>query len=434
MTENKKPLTPDNTPEEAKNSIDKVADKKATDKKLADKKINTTKTPVQKDKPQVSTHKISKLAIFALIIAIAAPVGHYLWQEQQSATLTNQLKTQLSEQLSRTTSASLSQLKNQMEQSLNDQQALFSEQLRQVKEQTTTDSQVKITQLNNSIAELEMRIKQRQPSDWLLHESEYLIRIAARTLWLEHDTTAAIGLLNDADARLTELNDPAFLPVRELIHQDIKALEIMPKLQTDEIVLALMAMNKQVSILPLALVDLQKTNNQEEDFELSDDINDWQSNLSKTWERFLDDFIRVRQRSGSIDPLMAPEQQEHLKQNLSLKLQLAIWAASERKGDIYHKTLADVEQWLSEFFEMQNSYNQRFMDALNTLQKQHVSYNYPSELSSLSAIRSIMKKSLNPLPSSIVEEIKEQNSNESSVLNTEGGDEDNNQDNDKGEL
>ncbi len=88
---------------------------------------------------------------------------------------------------------------------------------------------------------------------------------------------------------------------------------------------------------------------------------------------------------------MSPAQQAHLKQNLSLKIQLALWAASERKGDIYLKALVDIEQWLNEFFAMEHNYNQRFKKALLSLQKQRVSYDYPSELSSLKAIRTALK-------------------------------------------
>ncbi len=387
MTETKKTLAADKaTTTEAKNTIDKVSEKKLSEKKADAKKVISKKDTGQSQSAQPKT--LSKLAIFATIIAIAAPTGHYFWQQQQSQLITEQLTNKFSQE----NSANLNHFQAQMQQALSTQQSSFAKQLQQVKQQTVNASQEKIAKLDETVSQLEQRIKQRQPSDWLLHESEYLIRIAARTLWLEHDTTAAIGLLKDADARLTELNDPAFLPVRKLIHQDIKSLELMPTLATDEVVLTLMALSKQVAALPLAIEGLGKEDRPANDFELSDNINDWQSNLAKTWQKFLDDFIRVRQRTGSIEPLIAPEQQAHLKQNLALKVQLALWAASERKGDIYHKTLTDIEQWLNEFFAMDNDYNQRFMQALLTLQKQRVSYDYPSELLSLPAIRAILNK------------------------------------------
>ncbi len=390
MTEIKKTLAADKaTTTEAKNTIDKVSEKKLSEKKADTKKADAKEVTSKKDTGQSQPKTLSKLAIFATIIAIVAPTGHYFWQQQQSQLITEQLTNKFSQE----NSANFNHFQTQMQQALSTQQSSFAKQLQQVKQQTVNASQEKIAKLNDTVWQLEQRIKQRQPSDWLLHESEYLIRIAARTLWLEHDTTAAIGLLKDADARLTELNDPAFLPVRKLIHQDIKSLELMPTLQTDEVILTLMALSKQIAALPLAIESLGNSENSPaNDFELSDNINDWQSNLAKTWQKFLDDFIRVRQRTGSIEPLIAPEQQAHLKQKLTLKVQLALWAASERKGDIYHKTLTDIEQWLNEFFAMDNDYNQRFMKALLTLQKQRVSYDYPSELASLPAIRAILNK------------------------------------------
>jgi uroporphyrin-3 C-methyltransferase len=344
--------------------------------KAADPKISTKKT---------ANNKVSKLALVAIVLALGSTTGHYFWQQQQSQLLT--LK--LSEKIDNKNTATFNQYQAQMKQALINQQKIFTKQLQKVITQANDSNQAKMAELNTAVSQLERKSKQSQPSDWLLHEAEYLIRIAARTLWLEHDTTAAIGLLKNADARLADLNDPAFLPVRELVYLDIKSLELMPTLQTDEIVLTLMAMNKQVTMLPLAMVDVAAETNT--NHELSNDINDWQANLTKTWEKFLDDFIRVRQRTGLIEPLISPEQQQHLKQNLNLKIQLALWAASERKGDIYQKTLTDIKQWLTEFFDLEEVTNQHFLTALTHLQTQRVSYDYPSKLSSLTAIRTALK-------------------------------------------
>lgn len=333
---------------------------------------------------------ISKLAIVALIVAIAGTSGLFVWQQQQSQIF--------SQQIQQESDLQLQQYQRENEHALQQQKIIFSQQFDEVVKQLNNTSKVndlkdkRIFELDQAVQQLGKSIQQRQPSDWLLHETEYLIRIAARTLWLEHDTKAAVGLLQDADARLTELDDPAYLPVRELIHQDIKSLELMPKLQTDEIVLALMAMNKQVTTLPLAIVNLGVDEAGDKNLELSDDLSDWQSNLAKTWQKFIDDFIRVSQRSGVIEPLMSPEQQQHLKQNLSLKIQLALWAATERKSDIYQKALTDIQQWFIDFFDMQHPDNQHFVKALSTLKQQRVSYDYPSELSSLVAIRAALTK------------------------------------------
>jgi uroporphyrin-3 C-methyltransferase len=385
MTDKKTPLATEPTQStDTKAPVTKTA--KATDPKVSTKAVDSNR------------NKVSKLALIAIVIALGSTAGHYFWQQQQSQLLT--LK--LSEQIDNKNTATFNQYQAQMKQALIDQQKTFAKQLQQVTTQVNDNNQIndsnqaKMAKLNTAVSQLERKAKQSRPSDWLLHEAEYLIRIAARTLWLEHDTTAAIGLLKNADSRLADLNDPAFLPVRELVYLDIKSLELMPTLQTDEIVLTLMAMNKQVAMLPLAMVDVGAET--DTNHELSNDLNDWQANLTKTWEKFLDDFIRVRQRTGLIEPLISPEQQQHLKQNLNLKIQLALWAASERKGDIYQKTLTDIKQWLTEFFDLEEVTNQHFLTSLTTLQTQRVSYDYPSELSSLNAIRTALKnQTVNPV-------------------------------------
>lgn len=375
MTESKTPLASEKLSE----ATTKVSSSKDSSKK------NGKSSSVPKSS-SASPQKMSKLALFAIIVAIAAPAGHYYWQQLQN----QHLSKTLTSQIDNANNSALSRYKSQIEQALTKQEQSLTKQLQQVTEQIHNASQTKIEELNTTVKQLEQAIKQRQPSDWLLHESEYLIRIAARTLWLEQDTTAAIGLLKDANARLTELNDPAFLPVRETIHQDINALEQMPTLDTDEVILTLMAMNKQVTELPLAIVDLGKKE-QEADINLSDDINDWQTNLAKTWQKFLNDFIRVRQRTGTIEALISPDQQENLKQNLSLKIQLALWAASERKGDIYQQALMDIQLWLNEFFDMESSINQHVANSLANLQNKQINYNYPNELASLTAIRAVLR-------------------------------------------
>lgn len=382
MTESKTPL-----PATKENDVAaKVSSNKKTSKKI-DVKPGTTKTSL----PPTSTNHVSKLAIFALLIAIAAPAGHYYWQQQ----LDQQLSQSLTNTINTENDAALKRYNNQMQQALTRQQHTFTQKLQQITENIQATSQEKIIALETTVQQLEQAIKQQQPSDWLLHEAEYLIRIAARTVWLEHDTKAAIGLLKDADARLNELNDPNYLPVRETIHQDITLLSQMPTLDTDEVILTLMAMSKQVNALPLAMENLNETTEADTHLNLSDDIQDWQTNLAKTWQKFINDFIKVRHRTGAIEPLMSPKQQENLKQNLSLKIQQAIWSVSERKGKLYQQSLQDIQQWVNDYFDLENTLNQQVINTLINLQKKQINFDFPSDLSSLNAIRATLKNQQN---------------------------------------
>jgi len=369
-----------------------IADKKASTPASV-KSEKTAKHPASKTSTSKTEKKSSKTATIAIALAtvsIFSSIGHYVWQQQQNSAL---LLT-MSQQNQQTIQQSQAQLKSSLTAEFNrqlQQQNRTSSQSQQSAKQSHLNSDAQIELLTAQVSQLEQQVSQRQPSDWLVHEAEYLVRVAARTMWLERDTKAAISLLRDADNRLKELDQPKFLPVRALINEDIETLALMPTLKNQEAVLTLMALNKQIPSLALSGVNLTEAlDGTKEDFVLSDDLNDWQENLAKTWQKFLNDFITVRRRTGMVEPLMTPDQQQHLKQNLSLKVQLVQWAASEQKDEIYQQTLLDIQQWLNEFFDMDIAVNQKFYQAIEQLKQQTIYYDYPSDLRSATAIKRLL--------------------------------------------
>ena len=346
--------------------------------------VKQTQQPINK-----ANNKLASLALVIASLSIIAAVAHFIWQQDAN----NQEFLRITEQ----NQQALKQSQSELKQSL---MTAFNEQLQQHKSTSQSqDEASKAQQINDAalsalstqLRQLEQQVDLRQPDDWLIHEADYLIRIAARTLWLEHDTQAAIALLREADSRLKTLARPKYLPVRALINEDIESLALMPSLNTQDAILQLMALNKQIPQLTLAQVKITDAQpSASESLTLSTNIDDWQTNLAKTWQKFLNDFITVRRRTGTVEPLLSPEQQQHLKQNLSLKVQLVQWAASQQKDGIYQQTLLDIQQWLNEFFDMQLTNNQRFYQSIENLKKQTIYYNYPSDLKSLTAIKRLL--------------------------------------------
>lgn len=378
----------------------KIIDKKASDNKKAysDNKLNEqAKLPKQESAAKMPLSKLAIVAVAIAVSAVAASAVHYLWQQEQNLALSKALNEQRQQEIT-ASQANIKKALNtefslQLKQQLAQQQQYFTKQLQEVAQQVHQKNESSVTllrqQLSAQVSQLSQQMTQRQPSDWLIHEAEYLIRIAARTMWLERDTKAAIGLLKEADARLSELAQPKFLPVRALINQDIAALTLMPVLENQQAILALMALNKQVTLLPLAGINLRESldSSTQENFTLSNDVNDWQTNLKKTWQKFLNDFITVRRRTGDVEPLIAPQQQQNLQQNLSLKIQLAQWAASEQNLKVFQQTLLDIQAWIDEFFDMKADINQKFYQSIEQIKSHTISFDYPSDLSSLSAIK-----------------------------------------------
>ncbi|MCO4799137.1 MAG: uroporphyrinogen-III C-methyltransferase [Colwelliaceae bacterium] len=342
---------------------------------------NKSSTSSTKNMTDINTKRISKTAVIALIIALASATGvgslYYLNKKE------NQIQSE--EIISRLTAMN-SANEQRIKQLIADQKVAIEHQVSDAITEISNANQARISQLEQQINLL----KQNQPSDWLIHEAEYLIRIASRTIWLEHDTTAAINLLKDADARIKELNDPQFLSIRQLIREDIEALKLMPTLNTEEVILSLLAMNKQLPKLSFSMANIPESQTVEQDLELSQDTADWRSNLAKTWQKFLDDFITIRRRAGDIEPLMSPNNQQNLKENLALKIQQAQWAASEEKPNLFTQSLNDIQQWLTQYFDLGHLETAKFYQGIQLLKNETISYDYPSKLLSLNAIRKVL--------------------------------------------
>jgi len=386
MTEEKQSLpskAQPKTTQQVKSMDTNSSSTKAGADKPTNAKLVTNKPSSVENKPLTS--KLGAIALLFSLIAIGGTVGHYFWQQQQ---LNQQLNQQQQSNLQAQNILS-DKILTKVNQTLSQQAKANQQKITNIVKIIQAKNQAQVEQLLATVN----RLEQKQPSDWLIHEAEYLIRVAARTMWLERDTHAAIGLLSDANSRLQELNDPKYLPVRKVIFQDIESLKLMPTLATDDVVLALMALTQQVNSLPLAMVHIPQDNSAEQSLALSNDTADWQENLNKSWQNFKNTFFQIRYKKGSVEPLMSPQHQQHLKQNLALKIQLALWAATEQKQAIYLAVLNDIQQWLNDYFDMNDVVNQAFIQRINTLKEQQISFDYPSSLASLQALRTLLATS-----------------------------------------
>ena len=360
-----------------------------------------TATPTEKSTAshaKQSTQKTSKTAVVALIIAllaIAASAGHYYWSEQQKA--------QYSLQLNELVKRQLVENQQQIAQQLLENKQRIAQQFSQSKQANTAELNVlgktleqgeNLTKSHSeTLAQLQQKMASlgnNQPSDWLLQEAEYLIRVASRSLWLEKETSAAISLLNDADLRIKQLNDPQFYALRQIIQQDIAKLALLPTLTTDNTILKLMTLAQQTQKLPLTKTHASANNDQEIDVELSENVSDWRENLAKTWHSITAKFLTISKKSADSKPLMSPEFRQNLRENLNLKLQTAIWAASKMNQEIYQLSLIEINHWLKDYFDMADIANQNFSNTILKLQNEVISAKYPNRLDSLAAVRQLL--------------------------------------------
>ncbi len=232
----------------------------------------------------------------------------------------------------------------------------------------------------------------RRPADWLLAEADYLVRIAGRKLWLENDVSTAMLMMQAADSRLEDIGDPSLFPVRKLIAEDIQALHQVNPVAINSIALALSGMIPQVNNLPLNALKIPEIEENKAQNELSDNIGDWRSNLSKTWDSLVDDFIQIETSEKPILPYLSTKQRWLITEQLKLALSQAKSAALDEQEALYMNALQQATALVVEHFQLDDNSVKQFADALQQLQNTTIARDYPRQLKSTNALKDVIEQ------------------------------------------
>jgi uroporphyrin-3 C-methyltransferase len=293
----------------------------------------------------------------------------------------------------------IAQLQSQLKQA----QTTMKQELSQVKQETiekattvTHKVEVVLGQQQKSIESLQLAIADvegRRPNDWLLAEADYLVKLAGRKLFLEHDVESATQLMESADQRIAALNDPSLVGLRKAMANDITKLRTVPLIDRDGLVLRLTALQQQVDKLPLANALLPEAAAIEKK-QVSDDIANWQNNLMTSLKDFSDNFITFRTRDGNVIPLLSLQQHFYLKENIKAKLETAIKAVYQEQGEIYITSLETAEEWTKAFFNQDDKSVKEFINTLNQLSKIDIQVEYPAKLESQNQLSDVIRERL----------------------------------------
>ncbi len=260
-----------------------------------------------------------------------------------------------------------------------------------------------LEQQQKSIESLQLAvadIKGRRPNDWLLAEADYLVKLAGRKLFLEHDVETATQLMESADQRIAALNDPSLTALRKAMANDITTLKNIPLIDRDGLVLRLISMQQQIDSLPLANAILPADQPQTSQA-VSENIDDWQTNLKNSLKAFADNFITFRSRDGNVIPLLSPTQHFYLRENLQAKLETAIKGVYTEQQTLYRTALDTAAQWSASFFNPDDKAVQSFNATLAQLAQQQVQVEYPVKLQAQQQLADVinerLRRSVSPL-------------------------------------
>lgn len=292
--------------------------------------------------------------------------------------------------------AQVSALQAQLE-TLKSELTTSTQDVKSAVEQRLLSATGKLDQQSNDIKGLQLamsEVKGRRPNDWLLAEADYLTRMAGRKLWLEHDVASATVLLETADNRLAQLNDPSLTALRSAMNDDIASLKAVARVDRDGIVLRLTSLQQMVASLPLANAIVPESLEQPQSETVSESVSDWQSNLMTSLKQFSEHFVTYRKRDGNVIPLLSPEQDFYLQENIKSKLETAIKAVYREQGELYTQSLTMAKDWASQFYNTDDVKTQSFIKGLNEMAGQNIEASYPEQLKSPSLLADLVNQRL----------------------------------------
>lgn len=330
--------------------------------------------------PRKAKNSGTVLGVVAIAIALAVGAGLYMYgkhQAQQQAAASEALASQLSDLQQSAVSDNQSLVKQLATQTsaletARQQQAAMSQQLDELKQ--------KIATISGSDAQT-----------WMLAQADYLVKMAGRKLWSDQDVTTAAALLKSADASLADMNDPSLIDARRALTQDISTLSALSQVDYDGIILKLNQLSNDVDNLRIADNDSDNAPMDSDSGELSSSLREWRQNLVKSWHNFMDDFITIRRRDATAEPMMAPDQDIYLRENIRSRLLIAAQAVPRHQNEIYKQSIDTVSAWTRAWFDSNDASTKAFLSQLDELSQQSVSMDVPEALQSQPLLDKLME-------------------------------------------
>ncbi|MCH6582465.1 MAG: uroporphyrinogen-III C-methyltransferase [Proteobacteria bacterium] len=233
----------------------------------------------------------------------------------------------------------------------------------------------------------------RKRDDWALAETEQLLLIANYRLQLARDVETAVAALRAADGQLQKLADPSLLPTRKLIADEITALQRLDRADIPGIALRLGSMASTLEQLPLHVERRFATAAPVTGVATTESTS--LDTLQQMWRDFLG-LIRIRKTTEGQKPLLPPEQDYFLRENLRLMLYGAQLAMLQGDTGTYTQNLKSARRWIGDYFDTETQVVTNMQEELQALLDEKIVVELPDVSASLGALRDIASKKLAP--------------------------------------
>ncbi|WP_312927760.1 uroporphyrinogen-III C-methyltransferase [Pseudescherichia sp.] len=342
--------------------------------------VEMTPQPEKTEKRDRAIKTSLALSAIAIAIALAAGVGLYGWVKQQTSTQSANSDALVS-QITALQKAQETQ-KTQFEGIIKQQSDALAAAERQQAEQ------------NKQLDELSQKVATISGTDaktWLLAQADFLVKLAGRKLWSDGDVTTAAALLKSADASLADMNDPSLIAARRAITDDVASLSGVAQVDYDGIILKVNQLSNQIDNLRLADNNDDDAPMDNDSSELSSSLSEWRVNLQKSWHNFMDSFITVRRRDETAVPLLAPNQDIYLRENIRSRLLVAAQAVPRHQEETYKQALDNVSSWVRAYYDTDDASTKAFLEEVDKLSQQNITMELPDSLQSQPILEKLMQ-------------------------------------------
>ncbi|MEP6942980.1 MAG: uroporphyrinogen-III C-methyltransferase [Betaproteobacteria bacterium] len=254
------------------------------------------------------------------------------------------------------------------------------------------EAQAKIALLENRLAEsqtqqaaLEALYRELAPSrdEWALTEIEQVLLLASQQLQLAGNVSSALAALQLADAKLQRLDRPQFTPLRRALQRDMDRLKAVPFVDVTGLSLRIDQAIATIDMLPLALEERLPAAPS-----TPPPVNEaaWRRFVREVWAD-LRGLVRIENLDRPEAPLLAPQQQYFLRENLRLRLMAARFDLFSRDQASFRADLAAAEAWLRKYFDARSAQVQALIMLTRQLQSTDMAVEVPDLVRSLEAVR-----------------------------------------------
>lgn len=264
-----------------------------------------------------------------------------------------------------------------------------------------TQSQDQVRELAGKVATLEIRYAEAQNQraalealyndltvsrdETALAEVEQMLLIAAQQLQLSGNVKAALIAMQSADARLQRMDRPAFNGLRKAISLDMDKLRILPNVDVAALNFQLDNLMGAVDGLPLVY---QQRNGTIEDQPVVPPKSQTatQRLLREVWQEARQ-LVRIVDTGKAEIPLLPPNQEFFLRENIKLRLLSARLALLSRDEESFKAELKTVQLWVARHFDVKSNDSVRMSAGLKKLAASSINIELPDISPSLQAVR-----------------------------------------------